>query len=856
MTNHSEIVQVFDFFCRHIKITQLIVFAIVVGEMGGFPSLQAQPVCSETSVYTNPVIGLPTSVADPFVMKWKGEYYLYATGDPIMAYHSIDLVNWEEIGPVLYGSDEEDDWNQTSVWAPEVVYRNGKFYMNYTATRESSDWRIVEHSRRIGIAVSDSPEGPFKDIGHPVTPGWGIDSHVFLDPDDGKEYMFYSYLYEPRHPGAGLVVDFMPSVKELAGRPSHVTRGTEAWEDKKGNPNNGSLRYTNEGPTVIKRNNRYYMMYSGGSWDLPTYSLAYAVSDRIMEGGLDGPGWEKMMPPLLQSTTMVEAPGHNSVTKAPNNVDDITAYHARVVPFRSPGDRETFIDRIFWIHDRMHLQQPTLGALTAPDRPVFRDIFRRENGNIGNKWIIKAGSWKVINQHARGKGFVIPDTQPYTHYVFEANIRFSEGRTFPGGVTAYYGNEENHINVWLDPAKHVLRTTGKINGEALSKKETKLSNNFRFDVYHQIIITKNANHLRITLDGVNLQEHRLEMHKGRVGLITKSGTVDYDGIALTPYYLDHFNNPEVTWETIGGAWLIDEGSFHQVAGADELYYAIKGDAAESYEFTASVKPRDYESTSSTTGVIAATDGKGRKVLAGFDHGIWPYASFWVRLIDNLKVEQELNVGLPRGFIYDEYHTIRVIKQGENFTFYLDEAKMAAVRFPFGLAKPGLYTKGVRAAFDDVSMKHTVVPHNLILNGSFLAKSWSEEKFAPEMPWQLSGSAEFNMCCGHTGNDRLLITGSDGLAVQKVDQLEPGQYKLYAWITTIDAEGEVHVEVEGGKTYTASKASEAWQKVIIAFDISKQNSTVNIYAQGSFQNEGDGLVAMDDFYLVKMEKNTD
>ena len=56
---------------------------------------------------------------------------------------------------------------------------------------------------------------------------------------------------------------------------SDVTRGSEAWEDKDGDPNNGSLRYTNEAPTVLKRHGKYYMMYSGGSWDLPTYALAY-----------------------------------------------------------------------------------------------------------------------------------------------------------------------------------------------------------------------------------------------------------------------------------------------------------------------------------------------------------------------------------------------------------------------------------------------------------------------------------------------------------------------------------------------------------------------------------------------------
>lgn len=835
---------------RPFNLAVLSILILVFTGCGSSEMVQAQSPGPETSVYTNPVIGLPTSVADPFVMKWKGEYYLYTTGNPILAFKSTDLVNWEEIGPVLYGSDDEDAWNQTDVWAPEVVYRNGKFYMNYTATEASPDWRVEEMARRIGIAVSDSPEGPFEDLGEPVTPGWGIDSHVFLDPDTGKEYMFYSYFYEPRHPGAGLVVDAMPSVTEVAGKPSHVTRGTEPWEDKKGNPNQGSLRYTNEGPTVLKRDDRYYMMYSGGSWDLPTYSLAYAVSDTVIQGGLDGPGWEKVMPPLLQSTDMVQAPGHNSVTKAPNNVDDITAYHARVVPFKGPGDRETFIDRVYWIHDRMDMQQPTLGALTAPDQPVFRDIFHRNDGVLGNSWEVKTGSWEVVDQHAKGNGFALPGYHHLEHYVFETNIRFPENVSEPAGVTAYYRDEGNRVDVWLDPEEHILITTGTINGQNIQEKKTPLPEEFRFDVYHQIIITKNAGDLQITLDGVHQQKHRFKLEEGRVGLVTGSAPVDYDGIALTPHYLDHFNDPKLTWETFGGGWFIDEGALHQVAGSNERFYALKGDEAVNYEFTANVKTRDNDSIHATTGIVAAADQNGRKVLAGFDHDIWPYAGFWVRLVENGDVVEELSVGQPRGFLFDEYHSIRVIKQGDDFRFYLDEAKMVSVRFSFDEATPGIYTEGIRAAFDDVSMKHTVVPPNLILNGNFLGKTWNEDGNAPEMPWQLTGSARYNMCCGHTGNQRLLITGADAKAEQKVENLEPGSYKLYAWVISDEAEGEILVQVGNRDSISRTSSSSSWEKITIRFDVDEPKSNVNISAAGNFATGEDGYVAMDDFYLVK------
>jgi len=108
---------------------------------------------------------LEHELADPFVLKWNGQYFVYFSGSPIVAYQSTDLVHWDLVGPVLQASDSPNAWNQIDVWAPEVVYRNGKFYMYYTASRKSDDWRVGEMARRIGVAVSDSPRGPFVDSG-------------------------------------------------------------------------------------------------------------------------------------------------------------------------------------------------------------------------------------------------------------------------------------------------------------------------------------------------------------------------------------------------------------------------------------------------------------------------------------------------------------------------------------------------------------------------------------------------------------------------------------------------------------------------------------------------------------------
>jgi GH43 family beta-xylosidase len=800
------------------------------------------------SVFTNPVLSDPRGVADPFILKWNGEYYLYTTGDPIRAYHSTDLVEWEEIGPVLSSSDDPEAWNQVDVWAPEVVYRNGTFYLYYSASRASDDWRVTEEARRVGVAVGDSPRGPFVDSGSPVTPGWGIDGHVFRDPASGRDYLFYSYLYEPDLPGAGQVVDSLVTPFRTGRTPTHVIRGSEAWEDKDGDPNNGSLRYTNEAPTVLERDGRYYMLYSGGSWDLPTYALAYAVSDTVMPaGGLEGGGWEKVTPPILRANDLVQGPGHNTVTVAPNNVHRVTAYHGRAVPFRSPGDRQTFLDRLYWNGERPYLRPPTLGARAAPDRPAFADRFDRSGGGLGPAWEVEAGSWRVADGAAAGSGVAVPAIEPLRHYVFEANVRPRDARA---GAVAWYGAGGGRLVVWLDPSSRTLRTEGTLDGEEIEEVRTPLGPGFRFDAWHQLLVIRNGGRFQVHLDGVRMQERAGPDGPGRPGLAAENGSGQFDGIAVTPHFRDGFDDPRVDWETLGGTWLVDEGAIHQVAGGPAIHTALKGDPARDYEFTAGLRWRDQVSDRSRAGIVAAADERGGMVVAGFDRTIWPYARFHVRYLRDGEVRDTLSVGIPRGFVYDAYHTIRVVKQGDGFTFFLDGREIAAARFPLDVTRPGLYTEGARAAFDDVAMTRVVIPRNLLLDGSFEAERWAQGDGAARTPWQLSGSAEVVECCAYEGTHRILLTGDDGRAHQIVAGLPPGDYTLLAWTIARGAEAVVEVMPAGGESTSRPAVGGSWRRVEVEFEVEEGGGPVQVTLGGRFSGEAGAYVAVDNLYLVR------
>jgi GH43 family beta-xylosidase len=802
--------------------------------------------------YTNPVIGDPQHVeheiADPFVLKWNGEYYLYTSGDPITAYQSADLIHWSSIGPVLQSSDKPEAWNQADVWAPEVVYRNGKFYMYYTASRKSDDWRVGEMARRIGVATSLSPRGPFLDSGKPVTPGWGIDGTVFRDPDGGAEYLFYSYLYEPHLPGAGIIADRLTSWNMVERKPSNITRGSEAWEDKDGDPNNGSLRYTNEAPTVTKHHGRYYMMYSGGSWDLPTYSLAYAASDLLPEGGLAGKGWHKFIPPILRSTPLVDAPGHNALVKAPNNVDDVCVYHARAVPFLDPWNRLPFVDRLYWNHDRMYMNPPTLGDLSAPDRPIFASYGKKDERHVPGQ--------ADISQ-------IVPELSGYTNFIYELNLR-----TFPreikparntsahndnaGAGAIVFQKDQNWVRVAIESGIVALRA--KIAGKFLPPVAYELPPDFVPDALHQLLITRNANQFDVQLDGVHVLfgSYELGGQRGGVGPFSVKMPAEFRYQALTPYYDDVFETPDSapSWQVQSGTWVVEQGALRQVAGGPNRYVAFKGDSTDNYEFTASVLWRDNDSLTSKVGVVAAQNNK-ELVLAGFDKTIWPFARFWVQHISDGTVRDSFSVGLPRGFQYDVYHTIRVIKQSTAFTFVLDGKEIAAARFPIGAAQPGVFTEGARAAFDDMSMKFVVVPQNLVLNPGFETEQWDGTHATKDNPWVLSGGARPNDCCAHSGLRRLIVSGTDGAAKQLVANLTPGHYRLHTWvISTGGFEPQLSVGDFGGQAVRSAAGGEQWHSVSLDFNVPDGHAEATIHFDAEVPSGSSGYAAADDFYLFK------
>jgi beta-xylosidase len=253
-------------------------------------------------VYCNP---LPVRIADPFVLQDHGTYYLYGT----TAYHtgftvytSTDLVHWEDAG--LCFKKSEGDWPQRDFWAPEVVERNGTYYIYFAAQHERGG------QRRICIATATSPTGPFTLAPKPLLEtGSYIDPHPYKDPATGTWYCYIVGEGKTRNGIYGGKLD--RAMTSFVTSPTLVLKSSAAWEHD-----------WNEAPEVLFHKGYYYMMYSGYAFDKRGYAVGYATSRHPL-----GPYKKYAHNPILHFTEKVSGPGHNCIVAPQGSSRYLAFYH-------------------------------------------------------------------------------------------------------------------------------------------------------------------------------------------------------------------------------------------------------------------------------------------------------------------------------------------------------------------------------------------------------------------------------------------------------------------------------------------------------------------------------------------------
>jgi hypothetical protein len=238
--------------------------------------------------------------ADPSAHVFNGRIYIYPSHDiesgipendlgdhfDMRDYHifSMDDVNGEVTDHGVVLDVNNIPWSGRQLWAPDVAHKNGKYFL-YFPLKDKND------IFRIGVAVSDKPDGPFVPENNPIKGSHSIDPAV-LEDNDGKYYLYFGGLWggqlqryrnnkaiECSHEPADDEPALCPKVARLSDNMLEYAEEPRdaVILDENGKPlkaGDYNRRYF-EGPWMHKYNNKYYLSYSTGN----THRLCYTIGD-------------------------------------------------------------------------------------------------------------------------------------------------------------------------------------------------------------------------------------------------------------------------------------------------------------------------------------------------------------------------------------------------------------------------------------------------------------------------------------------------------------------------------------------------------------------------------------------------
>ncbi len=263
--------------------------------------------------------------ADPHAAVLDRQVWIYPTGrgEQLFVWSSRDLQRWEKSGPILDIGEiawiKADGAPVHHLWAPCVARRNNKVYLYYSVGPQNPT------PSRLGVAVADTPAGPFRDSGRALLTGGGgfeaIDPMVFEDPASGKFFLYAGG-------SAGATLRVFELNEAMTGFAREIKTATPP-------------RFT-EGAFLHVRRGTYYLSYSHGNYRDASYSVHYATSPTAT-----GP-WQ-YRGAILESGPRHKGPGHHSFIHLPGIDRWFIVYHrynnqTGDGPYRA--QRQIAIDRV------------------------------------------------------------------------------------------------------------------------------------------------------------------------------------------------------------------------------------------------------------------------------------------------------------------------------------------------------------------------------------------------------------------------------------------------------------------------------------------------------------------------------
>jgi len=296
--------------------------------------------------FTNPIM----DGADPWVAKRDSFYYFCKSENgSILVSKSKRLTRPGEFTRVWQAPAE--GWNRTNVWAPELHYFDGKWYIYYAAGEAGPPF--IHQRSGVLESATDDPQGAYTDKGmlytgddlaNPAaTNRWAIDLTPFRL--NGQLYAAWSGWDQnastdrtPQH----LYVARMSNPWTISSNRVKISSPTQPWED-------GAELDLNEGPELLKNNGKAFLIYSCRESWLPAYQMGQLTLNDTLQDPMVTAHWQKKGP-VFTGNANAYGVGHPGFAVSPDGTEDWIVYHTKKDP--SPGwNREVRLQKFTWHSD-------------------------------------------------------------------------------------------------------------------------------------------------------------------------------------------------------------------------------------------------------------------------------------------------------------------------------------------------------------------------------------------------------------------------------------------------------------------------------------------------------------------------
>lgn len=290
---------------------------------------------------------IPAPAADPWMIFHNGFYYFCESRDMTTIYirkskHLLDI--GQDTGTKVWAPPRKGP-NSKNVWAPELHFINGKWFIYYAADNGKNE----NHRMWVLESKTSDPLGEYICRGCLETGGWAIDGTIFTD-DEGEMYFTWSGWPGNVDGQQNLYIAPMSNPYTISGKRLLISEPTESWERHE--------MAINEGPQVLKRDGKTFIVYSASA----SWTTHYCLGMLELTGldVLNPFAWTKVGP-VFQKSETIWGVGHCSFVQSPCQTEDWIFYHAKTDQKHGWLDRRVLAQKFNW-HPNGH---PNFGVPTV-----------------------------------------------------------------------------------------------------------------------------------------------------------------------------------------------------------------------------------------------------------------------------------------------------------------------------------------------------------------------------------------------------------------------------------------------------------------------------------------------------------